>query len=187
MNTSENSFAVPKPMSSVLCLGILFCLVLSCASKRKDAISDSIIEKEFNSDTTQRQFADVILAQEKAWAAALVSHDLNFVASLMHDDFRLIRVYGDTPPISKEMYLGMKGMKVSSAQVTSVIISTELNSIVVARVSWTLDWEREGVGKLPPHFDMIDTWKKNENGVWQILSRVSQILNEPLANESRTN
>jgi hypothetical protein len=54
--------------------------------------------------------------------------------------------------------------------------------VVVARVTWTLDWEQEGVGKLPPNFDMIDTWKKNENGIWQILSRVSQMLNEPYSN-----
>ena len=110
------------------------------------------------------------------------SDDLNFVASIMHNDFRLIRAYGDAPPISKEMYLGMKGMSASSAQVTSVNISTKMDSIVVARVTWTLDWEQEGVGKLPPNFDMIDTWKKNENGIWQILSRVSQMLNEPYSN-----
>ena len=182
MNTSENSFTVSKRISRVLCLGILFCLVLSCTSEKKETTSDSSIEKTINSVAQQRQFTDEILAQEKAWTAALVSDDLNFVASIMHNDFRLIRAYGDAPPISKEMYLGMKGMSASSAQVTSVNISTEMDSIVVARVTWTLDWEQEGVGKLPPHFDMIDTWKKNENGIWQILSRVSQILDEPYAN-----
>ena len=182
MNTSENSFTVSKRISRVLCLGILFCLVLSCTSEKKETTSDSSIEKTINSVAQQRQFTDEILAQEKAWTAALVSDDLNFVASIMHNDFRLIRAYGDAPPISKEMYFGMKGMSASSAQVTSVNISTEMDSIVVARVTWTLDWEQEGVGKLPPHFDMIDTWKKNENGIWQILSRVSQILDEPYAN-----
>jgi ketosteroid isomerase-like protein len=169
MNQSKNSFTVSKHISRVLCLGILFCLVLSCTGKKKAPISDSSIKTEINSDAQQRQLTDEIQAQEKAWAAALVSDDLNFVASIMHNDFRLIRAYGDAPPISKEMYLGMKGMSASSAQVTSVNISTKMDSIVVARVTWTLDWEQEGVGKLPPNFDMIDTWKKNENGIWHLI------------------
>ncbi len=122
---------------------------------------------------------EAIFAQEKAWAAALLLGDLDTVASIMHRDFRLVRAYGDARPISKEMYLGMEGMSASSADVTSVTITEEAGAIVVARVTWSMDWEQEGVGKLPPHFDMIDTWVKGEDGVWRVLARVSQIANAP--------
>lgn len=127
--------------------------------------------------------ADAILAQEKAWGAALLAGDLETVDALMHRDFRLIRAYGDAPPITKEMYLGMEGMSASSVEVTSVKITEEAGPIAVARVTWSLDWSQEGVGKLPPHFDMIDTWVKGEDGTWRILSRVSQIADGPFQEE----
>lgn len=140
-----------------------------------------------NQQTQPRpQNAAEILAQEEAWAAALVDSDLDTVASMMHRDFRLVRTYGDTPPISKEMYLGMEGMSASSAEVTSVTIIEEAGPVTVARVTWSLDWEQEGVGKLPPHFDMIDTWIKGEDGVWRILARISQVADGPYrAQEAR--
>lgn len=116
-----------------------------------------------------------IVAQEQAWAAALVGGDLEAVSAIMHRDFRLVRAYGDAPPISREDYLSMKGMSASSAQVTSVTITEKVGPIVLARVTWSLDWQQEGVGRLPPHFDMIDIWIQGEAGSWRILSRVSQI------------
>ena len=183
MTTPENLSIVFKRVPRILYLGILFCLILSCTGEKKETRSQSISQTEIYSSTQQSKFTDEILAQETAWASALVADDLNLVASIMHDDFRLIRAYGDAPPISKNMYLGMKGMSVSSAEVTSVNITTEMDSIVVARTTWILDWEQEGVGKLPPHFDVIDIWRKNKDGIWQILSRVSQILDEPYSNE----
>ena len=182
MTTSENLSTVFKHVPRILYLGILFCLVLSCTNEKKGTLSKSDIEKEINPESQQRKFTHEILAQETAWASALVADDLNFVASIMHDDFRLIRAYGDAPPISKDMYLGMKGMSASLAEVTSLNIATEMDSIVVARTTWTLDWEQEGVGKLPPHFDMIDIWKKNTDGIWQILTRLSKILVERNSN-----
>lgn len=118
---------------------------------------------------------EAILAQEEAWASALLAKDLSIVDSIMHRDFRLVRAYGDAPPISKEAYLGMEGMSVSMAEVTSVAVISETGPIVVTRVAWSMDWAQEGVGKLPPHFDMIDTWIRGKDGVWQVLSRISQI------------
>nr|WP_197501300.1 nuclear transport factor 2 family protein [Hyphomonas sp. Mor2] len=129
--------------------------------------------------TTESQ----ILAQEEAWAAALLANDLDSVDAMMHRDFRLVRAYGTAPPISKEMYLGMEGMSASSADVTSVNIVSEAGPIVVARVTWSMDWAQEGVGKLPPHFDMFDTWVKEDDGEWLILSRVSQIADAPYSDE----
>ncbi len=122
---------------------------------------------------------EAILAQEKAWASALVASDLPEVDSIMHRDFRLVRAYSDAPPISKEAYLSMEGMSASMAEVTSVALISETGPIVVARVTWSMDWAQEGVGKLPPHFDMIDTWMKGKDGVWKVLSRVSQIADGP--------
>jgi ketosteroid isomerase-like protein len=123
--------------------------------------------------------AKAITAQEEAWAAALLADDLATVDALMHRDFRLVRTYGDAPPITKDMYLGMEGMSASSAEVTSVRIAEHAGPVVVARVTWSLDWQQEGVGKLPPHFDMIDTWVKADDGSWKILSRISQIAPGP--------
>jgi len=167
----------------LLCVVVTCFIVLSCKSDKKETLSETKIEKKIDVVEQMSKSTDEILAQENAWASALVAGDLKFVASIMHDDFRLIRAYGDAPPISKEMYLGMEGMSASSADVTSVNVSTEMDSIVVARVTWTLDWEQEGVGKLPPHFDMIDTWKKGEDGIWQIFSRVSQMADKPYTNK----
>ncbi len=120
-----------------------------------------------------------ILAQENAWAAALLAGDLDAVSSIMHRDFRLVRTYSDAHPISKESYLGMKGMSASAVEVTSVTITERAGPVVIARVTWSLDWQQEGVGKLPPHFDMIDSWIKGEDGVWRVLARVSQIADAP--------
>ena len=125
------------------------------------------------------EIKDAILAQEKSWAASLLANDLETVANLMHRDFRLVRAYSDEPPITKEMYLGMQGMSATSADVTSVKVTEKAGPIVVTRVTWSMDWQQEGAGKLPPHFDMIDTWVKGEDGAWQILSRVSQIADGP--------
>lgn len=125
-----------------------------------------------------------ILVLEEKWAAALLANDLDTVSELMHRDFRLVRSYSDAPPISREMYLGMEGMSASSAEVTSVSITEEAGPVVVARVTWSMDWAQEGVGKLPPHFDMLDTWVKGEDGNWQILSRISQIADGPYRAET---
>ncbi|NNL88980.1 MAG: nuclear transport factor 2 family protein [Marinicaulis sp.] len=122
---------------------------------------------------------DAIISQEKAWAQALLDGDLNAVADLMHRDFRLVRAYSDAPPFSKEMYLSMDGMSAYAADVTSVTITEDAGAIAVARVTWTMDWSQEGVGKLPPYFDMIDTWVKGDDGEWRILSRISQIADAP--------
>ena len=118
-----------------------------------------------------------ILKLEQRWVNALIAVDLDAVDNLMHRDFRLIRTYSDGPPISKEMYLGMKGMKVNAAEVTSIQIAEDTGTVVVARTKWTLDWQQEGIGKLPPNFDMIDTWVKDKDGKWRILSRVSLLVN----------
>lgn len=127
---------------------------------------------------------EAIAAQEKAWAMALLAGDLDTVSSIMHRDFRLIRAYGDEPPISKESYLGIKGMSASSVKVTSVRITEKAGPVVIARVTWSLDWQQEGVGKLPPHFDMIDSWIQGEDGSWRILSRLSQVAKSPPVTES---
>lgn len=122
---------------------------------------------------------ETILAQENAWAAALVAGDLDAVSSIMHRDFRLVRTSNDAQPINKQSYLGMKGMSASVVDVTSVTITEEAGPVVIARVTWSLDWQQEGVGKLPPHFDMIDSWIRGEDGVWRVLARVSQIADAP--------
>lgn len=122
---------------------------------------------------------EAILAQEEAWAAALVADDLDKVASIMHRDFRLVRTYSDAPPINKEAYLGMNGMSVAMADVTSVAIIAEIGSIAVARVTMSMEWAQEGVGELPPNFELIDTWKRDSEGGWRILSRVSHVADKP--------
>jgi len=159
---------------------IISCLLISSCKNEKSENQTEIKDENIVEDTQPKnKVEEEILSLENAWASALVADDLDFVASIMHNDFRLIRAYGDAPPISKDMYLGMKGMNVLSADVTSVNVTSEMDSIVVARTTWTMNWEQEGVGKLPPHFDVIDTWKKNKNGNWQILSRVSQTVDKP--------
>lgn len=124
--------------------------------------------------------AGAVLAQEKAWAAALVEADLDTVADLMHPDFRLIRTYSDALPISKEAYLGMTGMSVEFVEVTSANIEV-VDNVAVAQATWSLDWSQEGVGKLPPHFKLTDVWLKSENGTWRIISRISQVADAPPA------
>ncbi len=123
--------------------------------------------------------ADAIKAQEAHWAASLLRGDLDAVDALMHPNFRLVRAYSDGPAISKADYLGMEGMSANAADVTSVAIVEKAGPIVVARVTWTMDWSQEGYGKLPPHFDMIDTWVKGDDGAYRILSRVSQLADGP--------
>ena len=148
-------------MKSILAIAAALCCVASA-----DALSEATVEES-------------ILAQENAWAAALVAGDLDAVSSILHRDFRLVRTYSDAQPVSKKSYLATKGMTASAADVTSVTITEEAGPIVVARVTWSLDWQQEGVGKLPPHFDMIDSWIKGEDGVWRVLARVSQIADAP--------
>lgn len=148
-------------MKLFLAIAVVFCCVTSA-----DAGAQATVEES-------------ILAQENAWAAALVAGDLDAVSSIMHRDFRLVRTYNDAQPISKQSYLGMKGMSASAADVTSVTITEDAGPVVIARVTWSLDWQQEGVGKLPSHFDMIDSWIKGEDGVWRVLARVSQIADAP--------
>jgi ketosteroid isomerase-like protein len=164
---------------ALLCVVVTCFFLQACNRDTKETQSEDKIEKEIHVDLNETKVTEDIMFQEKKWAEALVDEDLNFVASIMHDDFRLIRAYGNAPSISKEMYPGMKGMSVSSAEVTSLNVCTEMDSIVVARTTWTLDWEQEGIGKLPPHFDVIDIWKMNQDGIWQVLSRVSQTVDKP--------
>ena len=122
--------------------------------------------------TVEAQFRGL----EEKWANALIDADLDTVSALMHRDFRLIRTYSDGPPISKEMYLGMQGMSVTTAEVISLSVLEYTGNVAVVRNSWTLDWQQEGVGKLPPNFDVIDTWIKDKEEGWLILSRVSLLV-----------
>ncbi|WP_143186096.1 nuclear transport factor 2 family protein [Algoriphagus halophilus] len=186
MKTLENSSTAFKRNSRLFFLGILFCLVLSCKSEKNERASESNIEEVIDSGNHQREVAYKILAQEKAWAAALVANDLNIVEALMHRDFRLKRVYGDALPISKEMYLSMTGMSASKMDVTHFEILDVHDDLAIAKAAMSMDWQQEGVGKLPPYAVLIDTWQKSEDGTWQILSRVSQILEEPYTNHQMT-
>lgn len=181
-HTSNKSTRV-QGIIAILCVVVPCFFLQACTDDPKETQSEDKIGKEINVDLTERKATEDIMSQEKKWAEALVAEDLNFVASIMHDNFRLIRAYGNAPPIRKEMYLGMKGMRVSSAEVTSLHLCTEIDSIVVARTTWTLDWAQEGVGKLPPHFDMIDIWKMSADGIWQVLSRVSQTVDKPYSDK----
>lgn len=122
--------------------------------------------------------ADAVMAQEKAWASALLAKDLDTVSELMHPDFRLVRTYSDAPPISKEAYLGMTGMSADAVEVTSADIEV-VGSVAVAQATWSLDWSQEGLGKLPPHYKLTDVWLKGADGTWRIISRVSQIDDAP--------
>jgi ketosteroid isomerase-like protein len=179
MNFTKASYSNTHLKFGLFYFIIACLLVSSCIDDKSENQTEIKDENKVEDIELNSKVEEEILSLENAWASALVADDLNFVASIMHNDFRLIRAYGDAPPISKDMYLGMKGMSVLSADVTSVKVSTEMDSIVVARTTWTMNWEQDGVGKLPPHFDVIDTWKKNKNGEWQILSRVSQTVDKP--------
>ncbi len=122
--------------------------------------------------------ADAVMAQEEAWAEALLDNDMAAVDALMHPDFRLIRAYSDQPPIDKASYLGMEGMSASAVEVTSGRVDIS-GRVAVASVTWSLDWAQEGVGALPPHFTLTDVWIKGDEGTWRILSRVSQLADGP--------
>jgi|GEM_PF-1579413 len=186
MNHSKHILSTSPRIIGLLFIVVMCFLFQACKSDKKETTPEVNIENKSNVIVQKSQSYEEILAQEKTWAEALVANEMNIVAPIMHRDFRLIRAYGDAPPISKEMYLGMKGMSALSADLTSLNISEEMDSIVVARITMTLDWEQEGVGKLPPHFDMIDIWKQNDVGMWQILSRISQIAEEPYAENKNT-
>ncbi len=186
MKHTNNLSTTVHRIIGLLCLVVTCLFIQACNSNTKETQAEEKIEKEINVEVKEKISTADILAQEKKWAEALVANDMNTVGSIMHRDFRLIRAYGDAPPISKDMYLGMEGMSASSADVTSIKVSEEMDSITVAKVTMTLDWEQEGVGKLPPHFDMIDIWKKNNSGIWQILSRVSQVADKPYSEYENT-
>ncbi len=123
---------------------------------------------------------ETIVMQEKAWVAALLTGNMDVVDAMMHPEFRLVRAYSDAAPIDKASYLGMTGMSASSGEVTSAQIDVTDN-VAVAQVTWSLDWQREGVGKLPPHFNLTDIWLREGDGKWRIISRVSQVASSPPA------
>jgi len=93
----------------------------------------------------------------------------------MHRDFRLLRTYGNGPPISKEMYLGMTGMEVRSAKITSSDVRVT-GRMAVAHRTMTMDWSQKGRGDWPPEFELIDVWVRNDEGGWRAVSRVSQVV-----------
>lgn len=175
MKSSKEYSAPFVRIQILLCISATVFLIQSCKSDIKETQPEATIVEKGNITETVSETADEILAREKAWAAALVAGDLVTVTSIMHRDFRLVRVYDNSPPFIKEMYLGMEGMTVSSADVTSVTVTEEAGPIVVSRTTWSMDWEQQGIGKLPSHFDMVDTWIKSEDDVWHVLARVSQI------------
>lgn len=186
MMNSKNFLSVLSKLFLLVSIPATFFLTSSCENDKKEKTSETTITKNENDNRIDMEIIDEITAQEKAWASALVVNDLNTVDSMMHKNFSLKRVYGEDPSISKEMYLGMKGMSASSAEVTSVKMIEIMGPLAVVRTTWSMDWQQEGVGKLPPHFDMIDTWIKDENNKWLILSRISQIADKPYKNEAET-
>ncbi|WP_411768508.1 nuclear transport factor 2 family protein [Winogradskyella sp. A3E31] len=178
MKSSKSTSTTIYQKLIATCALFTFFLLLSFKSNKNETPPETRIETTNTIMKSASKTAEEILAQEKAWAAALLAYDLTTVDSIMHRDFRLKGVIGDQPPISKEVYLGMKGMSATVAEVTSVKIVEEMGSIAVARVTWTMDWARNGV-KLPPYWDLIDTWIKREDGTWQVLSRLSQPTDKP--------
>ena len=77
----------------------------------------------------------------------------------------------------------MPSMSASKMDITYFEILEEFSDIIVLKAAMSMDWQQEGVGKLPPYALVIDTWKKSEYGTWQVLSRVSQILDKPYSEE----
>ncbi|MEM9869303.1 MAG: nuclear transport factor 2 family protein [Bacteroidota bacterium] len=182
MYTLENSSTVLRHFAQQIGLLLIFGLAISCTGQKKDTTSETGGAME-NAVEQESKFTDELMAQEKKWASALVGNDMKTVAALMHRDFRLKRVYGDALPISKEMYLGMPGMSAEKMDVTHFEILEELGDIVIAKTAMSMDWQQEGVGKLPPYSVSIDIWQRNADGSWQVLSRVSQILDEPYSSK----
>ncbi|MEO0461832.1 MAG: nuclear transport factor 2 family protein [Pseudomonadota bacterium] len=118
---------------------------------------------------------DPIMALEEQWADALKANDMTTVASLMHKDFRLVRVYGEAPPLTKDAYLGLEGMSVRSTSLTPLSIAYSGN-VATLVMDYTLDWSGPQ-GRLPPRFHIVDTWLKTDEG-WKILQRVSAVKTE---------
>ncbi len=144
-------------------MAIMLCLVTA-----------SCVTAELTDNST-----DPVMAQETAWTEALLANDMDAVDALMHPNFRLIRAYAEgAPAIDKAAYIGTPGMSANSIEITSVDIEI-IEKVAIAKLAMTLDWQREGVGKLPPHFDLTDTWLLGEDGTWRILSRVSQLAAGP--------
>lgn len=143
------------------------------------AIAATLILASCATTETVAVETDPIMAQEQAWADALVANDMAAVDALMHRDFRLVRAYGEDAPIDKATYIGMTGMSAESADITSAEIVDVNGNVAVVRLTMSLDWQQEGFGPLPPHFKMTDTWMESDDGVWQILSRVSLLDDAP--------
>ena len=186
MKNYRNFLSVLSKLFLLVSIPATLFLISSCENDKKEKNSKTTITETNNDNRKDLEITDEIIAQEKAWASALVANDLNTLDSMMHKNFSLKRVYGEDPSISKEMYLGMKGMSASSAEVTSVKMIEKMGPLAVVRTTWSMDWQQEGVGKLPPHFDMIDTWVKSKNNKWLILSRVSQIADKPYKDKKET-
>jgi ketosteroid isomerase-like protein len=129
-------------------------------------------------DSAEAQAAAAVTAREQAWADALVANDLATVDEIMHPAFRLVRTYADGV-IDKQTYLEAPGMSASCVDITSSDIRIVAGDVAVAQLTMTLDWQQAGRGPLPPHFVLTDTWWRDEQGVWRVLSRVSQLADEP--------
>lgn len=118
-------------------------------------------------------------AREQAWVDALVESDLAAFDEIMHPEFRLFRTEPEDVAISKRAYLQTPGMSVSCAEITSFDAEIIAGDVAVVHLTMSLDWQQEGRGPLPPHFELIDTWRRQEDGVWRVLSRISQPADAP--------
>jgi ketosteroid isomerase-like protein len=129
----------------------------------------------------EQRSPEAVVAQEQAWADALLKADMATVADLMHPHFRLVRAYGDAPPISREMYLGAQGMTVHSVEIERADV-TFMGDVAIVDMVMNFDWESAEHGQLPPRFRLTDTWLVDD-GQWKVIARVSQIAKEPKASE----
>jgi len=118
-------------------------------------------------------------AREQAWVDALMESDLAAFDEIMHPAFRLFRTQPEDVAIDKQAYLQMSGMNVSCAEITSFDAEIIAGDVAVVQLTMSLDWQQEGRGPLPPHFELIDTWRRQEDGVWRVLSRISQPAHAP--------
>lgn len=122
--------------------------------------------------------ADAVRQQEQAWADALLASDLETIDAIMHPAFRLVRTYSEDAVIDKAAYLAMQGMSANAVEITSSQVDIH-DGVAVVHVTMEIDWSQEGVGKLPPSFALTDIWRKDQNGTWRVLSRVSQLAGAP--------
>lgn len=118
-----------------------------------------------------------VMRGEQAWAGAMQAGERARLEPILADEFRLTFIDADAPVVTREQWLSnLAVMSFGPVSMVNPTVTLHGDDVATVRMRMTLEDWYAGDHRLPPDYDVTDTWIRRD-GRWQVVSRISEPVN----------